>query len=195
MCSRARADEILEAKAEVVVLSFQHVRHVNLQLLPVRVHAVRQPSSWKKPIRQNEMSVSKKMPKYLKISMKCLICFDQNITGTLQHPVVHKRRVYESGNRSTPPDSSAGCVFLSDWQPCLFYIKVHFLNILFVSLEAHFNQVKEHNETWLEGSIQGNRVHAQAVRCSRAGVGLFYSPGVSRLRLTHFRSRAIIKIT
>lgn len=44
MNSCAQADEILEAEAEVIVLTFQHVGHVDLQLLPVGVHVVRQAS-------------------------------------------------------------------------------------------------------------------------------------------------------
>lgn len=41
----AFADEILATQAEMVVVTFQHVRHAHGQQLPVGVHVVRQPPS------------------------------------------------------------------------------------------------------------------------------------------------------
>lgn len=41
----AGADEILAAQTEMIVVTFQHVRHAHAQQLPVGVHLVRQPPS------------------------------------------------------------------------------------------------------------------------------------------------------
>lgn len=46
----ANADEILMAQTEVVVVVFQHVRHTDTQLLPLRIYIIWQPPSWKRHV-------------------------------------------------------------------------------------------------------------------------------------------------